>query len=231
MNHSAYIPGAPCDKSKCCKPLPHYSLPVTDDEFLMRNIQFTEEKGVDIPDQYLTSAYVYPGNLTRDVAMSMGKDEYEDWRRQERTRRGNVCPSAKWWQDLNSGRRYYRGISDDLDQTMNERNNFASGWFNAKCVNKETMAGSSVPYRNPYVENISCGNDPYTNRKFYNPDVSGQQRIPMNNLGSKHYYYSIYDLRKWPDPFCRCTGSGVPCAGKNAGKCFNCNKRYPDKYY
>lgn len=227
MNHTAYIPGKECHSSmnkKCCKLLPHYSLPATDTEFLLRNIQYSSENGLDIPNHFLSNDYIYPGNLTRDVAMSMATDEFDDWRNQERIRRGDVCPSAKWWNDLNSGRRYYRGISDSMDNTIYERNNFPSGWFNAKCANPITQPGNTVPYRNPYVENQVCGNQPF------NPDTAGAQTLPMNNLGTKHYFYSITELEKFPDPFCRCRGAGRPCTdGK--GKCYNCNKRYPELYY
>lgn len=152
---------------------------VSDTEFILRNIAHSETVGLDIPDTYLQNMrYVYPGSLTRDTINTMRKDEFDDWKREQRIRRGDVCPSKKWWQDLNSGRRYERGVSDHLDQTIIERNNFASGWFNAKC----NARPGGAPFRNPYDEEV------------YNPDLY-ESRVPANGeYINKHYHYSIYDL-------------------------------------
>ena len=200
-----------------CPKLPHYSSPISDDEFVMRNVAISNQQGLDIPDTYLGNMkYVYPGSITRDVAMSMSKDELEDWQRQERIRRGDVCPSTKWWQDLNSGRHgYARGFDDSLDQSIDERNNFVSGWFNAKCG---SSAPGGCPYRNPYQEE-KCSNP-------YDPDLYDQRNIPMNNLSGKHYFYSLYDLEKWPSMFKRCPQTNVI-----QNKKYDFNPNLPERYY
>lgn len=198
--------------------LPHYSPALTNDAFVERNIQMSEMGGLDIPDTFLhNNRYIYPGSLTRDVEMTMKKDEYQDWQAERRQMRGDVCPSSKWWQDLNKRHGMSRGFSDNLDSSMRERNNFASGWFNAKCGQKFGAGPGQVPYRNPYVEN-KC--------ETYNPDMYDQRPTPMNNLSGKHYFYSIYDLEKWPRPAARCTRPNTITE-----KRYMQNHSFPGNYY
>ena len=197
--------------------LPHYSPAINDDMFIQRNIQLASSSTLDIPDYFLSShRYIYPGELTRDVAATMTKNDYEDWKRQERIRRGEVCPGDKFWNDLNTGRTgYERGTSDNMDHTIYERNNFGSGWLNAKCGGGFPGA---CPYRNPNIENLCMPS--------YNPDKYIDRVVPMNNFGSKHYFYSLHDIDKWPKTVNRCQNEAYV---DNTAYMYNC--KFGEKYY
>ena len=183
------------DEKDCCPPFPHYTMPITDQDFVERNIQMSNDDGVSFDPTEQLPRYVYPGNLALDESKTMAKCDYDEWLRQEDVaRRGNLA--TKFWQDLNTGRRgMARGLSDGLDLTIEERNNFPSGWFNAKMQYGGTPGGT--PWRDPYLEN----HVPIDPMKYRTPLVTN------TSLGNRHYFYSIYDLDDVSGTgvtFCKC---------------------------
>ena len=180
------------DEKNSCPPFPHYTLPITDQDFVVRNIELSNQgTGIDVMDTL--HQYVYPGDLAYDESQTMKKCEYAEWTRQEDQARRCIYPD-KFWQDLNQGRRgYARGLSDNLDETIIGRNNWPSGWING-------VAGAipgDCPYRDPYLENHTPI-DPMNYRK---PIVDNA------TMGNRHYFYSIHDMDFYPDKFSKCQRS------------------------
>lgn len=188
---------------KCCPPLPHYSKIISDGNFVARNIALTDMS--DSPWNPLTdinSTYAggccnqysaaYPGGsaqLSKDEEDTMGPCEKTEFERQEDVARRWKYDNY-FWQDLNQGRQYARGLSDNLDETIAERNNFTSGWYNGK----EGMLPGDAPYRNPYCEN----HPPYNPYEYRKPLVN------MRTFGSRSYKWdTIYQQGRYPDQFCR----------------------------
>lgn len=204
-NCNKWFPTRPDNfRGEGCPKLPHYDTPLSDHQFIMRNIALSESRhshGDIGEDTHDYSKEYDMDSFSRDVLMSMKKEDQEDWYREQRVRRGDICPSTKWWQDLNSGRRYARGVDDGLDHTINERNNFASGWLNAKYG----RSPGGAPYRNTY-----------------DPDAYREPTVPMNNFGARHYFYSLHDLEKWPNTFNR----GVTRQQPRPGPSINTSERY-----
>lgn len=94
----------------------HYSTSTSDDEFIERNITLSKIGGVNSS---------YPGGvsqLAEDEKNTMGTHERREYDRQEIVARREV--PQKYWQDLNRGRHYVRGVSDDLDHTFAESVNY-----------------------------------------------------------------------------------------------------------
>jgi hypothetical protein len=213
------------DEKDCCPPFPHYTMPITDQDFVQRNIQLSNQgDGIDMMDTL--HQYVYPGDLAEDEAKSMKKCEYDEWVRQEDVARRSVMPN-KFWQDLNTGRRgYARGLSDNLDDTILERNNVPSGWFNGKCG----IVPGGAPYYQAYLEN----HEPVDPMNYRKPIVN------MTSMGNRHYFYSTYDLDDQNPSFCKCQRSKEVNLQMHAmdsmrgGTCPNCNKKmektWPERY-
>lgn len=211
------------DQKACCPPMPHYTLPLSDEDFIQRNIALTNEGGgvnlmSTIPD------YAYPGDLAYDESQTLAACQYDEWKRQEGIARRCVYPN-KFWQDLNSGRQgYARGLSDALDNTIAEINAPASGWL-------QGLAGVNVggaPWRCTRAENF-IPEDPMNNR------------IPLVNqteMGNRHYFYSIYSLNDQPRGFCQCNRSlqvrmdEAAVDWKRGASCSRCSLpfRYPERY-
>ena len=207
------------DLSRSCKPdeknycpvMPHYTMPISDQDFVNRNIELSNQGGsMDMMDTL--NQYTYPGDLAHDEARTMKKDEYEEWTRQEDVARRNTYPS-KYWQDLNRGRHYARGLDDTLDLTNNERNNWASGWINGM----SGAAPGSRAYRDPYEENHTA-QDPMNYRR---PFVSNA------TMGSRHYFYSIYDLDRYPDMHSKCERT---LRMRSEGGEYKKSINYPERY-
>ena len=207
----------------CCPPLPHYSLIVSDDDFVERNILLSETSGEkfsvldgvnsDVPGGYSKFKGVnaaYPGGcpqLAEDERNTMPPCQRMEYDRQEAVARRGVYPQ-KYWQDLNQGRHYARGLSDDLDLTMSEQNNFSSGWYNGK----EGLLPGAAPYRNPYCENgrpghcksmltserVETEDDLYCqNHPAFNPDCARKPMVNMTSMGSRSYKWdTIYDAAR-----------------------------------
>jgi hypothetical protein len=156
--------------------------------------------------------------------------------------RRNVYPQ-KYWQDLNRGRYYARGLSDDLDLTLSEQNNFASGWYNAK----EGILAGAAPYRNPYCENGRCisedgeVDDLYCkSHPAYNPNCARKPMVNMTSMGSRSYKWdTIYDSARaqgvgagsadywsqYPQMFCKSGQYNSP--QENPRRDPSCYKKYP----
>lgn len=213
------------DEKDCCPPMPHYTMPITDQDFVQRNIQLSNENGgIDMMDTL--HQYVYPGSLQEDEVRSMKKCEYDEWVRQEDQARRNVFPT-KFWQDLNAGRRgYARGLSDNLDETVLERNNVPRGWING-------VAGG-VPGNAPYYQAYEENHTPVDPMNYRKPLVN------MTAMGNRHYFYSTYDLDDQNPSFCKCQRSRETDARMHSMNwergqtCPNCNKKqektYPERY-
>ncbi len=209
----------------CCPPFPHYTMPISDGDFVERNIELSNQgTGIDTMDTL--HQYIYPGSLEYDESKTLSKCEYAEWKRQEDQARRNIMPT-KFWQDLNAGRQgYARGLSDNLDETMIGRNNWPSGWINGV---SGAIPGDK-PWRDPYLEN-------------YTPIDPMNYRKPIVNnatMGNRHYFYSIYDLDEYPEMFCKCERSAAvkldiaSTDWRRGGTCANCGKRqmvrYPERY-
>lgn len=223
------------DKKNCCPAFPHYTSPITDEDFVERNIQMSDNFDYPFDPMEQLPHYVYPGDLAYDESKTLPKCEYKEWERQQDVARYNALPT-KFWQDLNTGRRgYARNLSDNLDLTMNERNNFASGWWNA--LNKDdrnpNTTPGGAPWRNPYLEN----HVPYDPQKYRAPLVTNTA------LGNRQYFYSIYDLDDIEGTnvvYCKCPQSPQMLLQmktvdwRKGQTCPDCGKkqmmRYPERY-
>ncbi len=233
-----------CEK-KCCPPKPHYNLTVSDDDFIHRNVELSElcNKRPDSLDQL--PQYRYGGNLAEDELRALPAYQYDAY-----VQESNVARRSKrsyWYNDGTTGRHYARGLDDGMDHTINERNNFASGWFNAmeghipysgdpldkyfvsnkdnnystKTLDCDGMPISytcksspgAAPYRHPYVENDIP----------VNPDNYIRPLTNMSTYQNKHYFYSIYDLVKYPQTMCY---PKVETSPRTAA----CYQDYPEKY-
>ena len=220
----------------CCPNLPHYSNVISDGNFIARNIALHDMSSsvwdplTDINstyaggccDQYLAA---YPGGnagLQIDEEDTMGPCLRAEFDRQE-------CQARRWnydkyfWQDLNQGRFYARGLSDDLDDTIAERNNFSSGWYNGKSGTKP----GGAPYRNPYDSgyhtNGSTDDEPYNPQKYRRPVVN------QVSMGSRSYKWdTIYDQGRYPDQFCRSGQYNHQLSNPREG--INCELNYGEKY-
>ena len=217
-------------KRKCCpSPLPHYNLTITDQDFVERNIELSamNRPDTDIKADALSTlpAYRYQGDLAKDELRALPAHEYDAYIEEAGTARR--CRKWWWWRDLNKGRWYQRGLNDTLDETINERNNRPAGWYNAYAgyapySGDPTDAGRSVcmtgpgqqPYAQPYLEN---GIPPVNPESYIYPLTN------MATYSNKHYFYSIYDLDKYPQSFCR---PKVPVEHRPP-KCYT---DYPERY-
>jgi len=219
------------DEKNCCPPLPHYTLPITDQDFINRNIELTNEgTGIDPMDTLYTERYVGDMDWVEAESKTMSKCDYQEWKRQEDIARRNIMPT-KFWQDLNQGRRgYARGLSDDLDLTIEERNNFASGWYNAKTKDSYQVQPGGAPYRRPYME-LKEPVNPMNYRRPITNNVS---------LGNRKYFWDIYSLNEYPDMYCKCWPSKDVLLQEHkmdwrrGQTCPTCNKKqmmsYPERY-
>lgn len=252
---------AECTKSdnfNCCPPLPHYSLVVSDNEFVERNILLSTTSGEKFSvldganadvlggyDAYDGVNSMYPGGSSKfaeDERDTMPPCQRAEYDRQEVVARRGVYPQ-KYWQDLNRGRHYARGLSDDLDLTMSEQNNFASGWYNAK----EGILAGAAPYRNPYCENglympenkdeadLYCRTHP-----AYNPNCARKPMVNMTSMGCRTYKWdTIYDAARaqgigagsadywsqYPQMFCKSGQYNSPKDNPRSDP--PCYKKYP----
>ena len=214
---------------KCCPPLPHYPKIISDGNFVARNIALTDMASSSWdPLTEMNSTYsggccdqysaAYPGGkegLVKDEINTMGPCEKDDFERQEKVAR-RWDYDKRFWQDLNGGRFYARGLDDNLDETVAERNNTVSGWINAK----EGFFAGAAPYRNPYCENNPA----------FNPDKYRLPLVDMRTFGSRNYKWdTIYDQSRYPDMFCR-SGQfndqlvNPRCEGDR------CHMKYPEEY-
>ena len=179
------------EELNCCIPLPHYSSPISDADFVLRNIALTNTSGEEYSplNNLITS---YPGGgaaLAEEERNTMPKCKRAEYDRQEaQARRWNY--NKYYYQDLNQGRFYARGLSDDLDLTLSEANNTTSGWYNGLYG----IAPGQAPYRDPRCSDIGPPFNPMCNRT---------PLAPMNSLGSRSYRFdTIYDHQRYPSRFC-----------------------------
>ena len=201
----------------CCPPLPHYNIIVSDDDFVERNILLSNSSG-EVYNPLTGINASYPGGceeLARQERNTLKPCERIDYDEQERlARRWDF--KKRFWQDLNSGRWYARGLSDNLDETIAERNNFVSGWLNAK--NGE-LAGAA-PFRDPYCET----------HKPYNPNCARRPLVNMRTFGSRSYKFdTIYDKDRYPSQFCKSGEFNFPQSPNK--RCFpGCYQDYEEEY-
>uniref|UniRef100_A0A6C0LIW7 Uncharacterized protein n=1 Tax=viral metagenome TaxID=1070528 RepID=A0A6C0LIW7_9ZZZZ len=201
----------------CCPPLPNYSSPISDDQFVLRNVELSNTSGEHWNVLNTVNAS-YPGGcpaLAEAERNTMKKCQRMDYDRQEKVAR-RWDYNKYYYQDLNQGRRgYARGLSDDLDLTLSERNNTTSGWYNGKYG----KAPGCAPYRVPNCEEDNC--------PPYNPYTCRRPSVNMDTMINKAYRWNtIYDeeRNKYPQAFCK-SGQG------NTGYQFNSNERCePDCY-
>ena len=213
------------DDFKCCPPLPHYPKIISDNSFVKRNIDLSDLSGSSWdPLTQINSTYggscCYPGGcdqLATDERNTMSKCQRLEYNRQEKVARRNVYPE-KYWQDLNTGRWYQRGLDDNLDDTIAERNNTVSGFYNAK----HGIAPGDAPFRNPYCENMP---------EPFNPDQYRAPLVNMNTMGCRSYKWdTIYQKGRYPSMFCRSGQYNEPQRDDPRCDPERCHMRYPEEY-
>ena len=204
-------------EKNCCPPFPHYQS-LSDDDFVTRNIMLTNSSGEEYnPLNEINTSY--PGGCEelakqeRDTLTGCLRNEYD--RQEQVARRWDF--KDRFWQDLNNGRWYARGLSDNLDETIAERNNAAVGWLNA--VNDGEFPGDA-PFRDPYC----------TEHKAYDPYCYRKPLVNMRTFGSRSYKWdTIYQKERYPDQFCKSGEFNFP-PSPNPRCSPSCYKTYPETY-